>query len=203
LHADPQLQVVFHARMAEEAGIFDLEAVIASICEKMIRRHPHIFEAEAHKTDAGAIRTNWESIKAAERQEKGEADSALSGVARALPALMRAEKLQKRAARVGFDWDDESQVRAKILEELEEIDSAPNARTREEETGDLLFATVNYIRHLKIDAEVALRLANEKFERRFRAMEEAAAGAFPSLSLDAQEALWQQVKQQEKDALPS
>lgn len=194
---DLLLQVVFHARMAEEVGAFDLSDVIAAICDKMVRRHPHIF-ASAGAANSAEIRQNWEAVKADERAGKGAANSALSGVALALPALMRAEKLQKRAARVGFDWTEIAKVRAKILEELDEIDGANSALELEEEAGDLLFATVNFCRHLGVDAEQALRRANIKFERRFMAMEAEACDTFAALDLQEQEALWQRVKQAEK-----
>ena len=163
---DVLLQVVFHARMAEEAGLFALPDVVAAISEKMERRHPHIFG-----DGAGGGHHLWEQIKAEERAAKG-AESALDGVALGLPALMRADKLQKRAARTGFDWPDESGPIAKIHEELAEIEAATSATAeREEEIGDLLFAVVNWARHLGVDAEAALRSANAKFERRFKAME--------------------------------
>ena len=186
---DLLLQVVFHARMAEEAGAFDFDAVAAAIADKMERRHPHLFggaETGGHHL--------WEQIKAEERGEKGH-ESALDGVALALPALLRAEKLQKRAARTGFDWPDPSGARAKIDEELAEIEAAAPDE-REDEIGDLLFAVVNWARKLGVDPEAALRRANAKFERRFRAMEEEAGERFASLPLDAQEALWQRIKRQ-------
>ncbi len=184
---DLLLQVVFHARMAEEAGAFAFHDVAAAIAAKMERRHPHLFGAAAE----GGHHL-WEQIKAEERGAKGH-ESALDGVALALPALLRAEKLQKRAARPGFDWPDPGGARAKIDEELAEVEAA-SADERAEEIGDLLFAVVNWARKLDVDAEAALRAANAKFERRFRAMEEEAGAAFPTLSLDEQEALWQQVK---------
>lgn len=182
---DLLLQVVFHSRMAEEAGHFALADVVSAICNKMERRHPHIFgDAEAP--------ADWESLKAAERSEKT-AGGALDGVALGLPALMRALKLQKRAARTGFDWPDAQGPRAKIFEEIAEVDDAlPEARA--EEVGDVLFAVVNWARHLGIDAEVALRAANRKFERRFAAMEATAGNGFAAMDLPAQEALWQAVK---------
>jgi ATP diphosphatase len=181
---DLALQVVFHARMAEELGAFDLADVLTAIADKMERRHPHVFGDDEHSP-------GWETVKAAERADKDD-PSALAHVARALPALLRAEKLQKRAARTGFDWPDPSGARAKILEELDEIASAPPEEL-EEEIGDLLFATVNFARHLKIDPEAALRKANDKFERRFRAMEAMDAG-FVELDLDGKEALWLRAK---------
>jgi ATP diphosphatase len=185
---DLLLQVVFHARMAEEAGAFDFHDVAAAIAAKMERRHPHLFGAAAE----GGHHL-WEQIKAEERGAKGH-QSALDGVALALPALLRAEKLQKRAARTGFDWRAPGGARAKIEEELAEVEAASDAE-RAEEIGDLLFAVVNWARKLDVDAEAALRAANAKFERRFRAMEDEAGEAFPRLSLDQQEALWQAIKQ--------
>lgn len=184
---DLLLQVVFHARMAEEIGAFDLSDVITAISGKMERRHPHIF---GDRGDGG--HHLWEQIKAEERDSKG-ATSALDGVALGLPALLRAEKLQKRAARTGFDWPDERGPKAKIAEEIEEIEHADDA-TRAEEVGDLLFAVVNWARHLGVDPEAALRLATGKFERRFRSIEQAGGDAFQSLSLDEKEVLWQQAK---------
>jgi len=184
---DLQLQVVYHARMAEERGAFTLHDVIAAICEKMVRRHPHVFGAP------GEASPGWETLKAAERAAHADR-SALSGVALALPELMRAEKLQKRAARTGFDWPDADGPRAKIVEEMDEVDRAATPPERAEEIGDLLFAVVNWARHLGVDAEAALRSANAKFEARFRAMEAAAGEGFAALPLDDKEALWQQVK---------
>lgn len=182
---DLQLQIVFHAQMASEAGHFTLDDVTARICDKLERRHPHIFgDAE----DGG--HHLWEQIKAEERAAKPDA-SALAGVALALPALERAAKLQKRAARTGFDWPDASGPRAKILEELDEVAEA-KPDDQAEELGDLLFAVVNLARHLKIDPEDALRKANRKFERRFRAIE--TAPGFADLDLDQMEALWQAAK---------
>ncbi len=180
---DLALQVVFHARMAEELGHFDLADVLTAIADKMERRHPHVFGDGASP--------GWETVKAAERAAKDD-QSALAGVARALPALLRAEKLQKRAARTGFDWPDATGARAKILEELDEIAAAP-IEALEEEVGDLLFAAVNFARHLKIDPEAALRAASAKFERRFRAMEQMDAD-FVALNLDEKEALWVRAK---------
>lgn len=182
---DLLLQVVFHSRIAEEAGAFTLGDVVTAISDKMERRHPHIF-GTANRSPG------WEELKAAERT--GDADaSALAGVAVGLPALMRAVKLQKRAARTGFDWPDDEGPRAKIKEEMEEV-AAASSEQIEEEVGDLLFAVVNWARHLGIDPEAALRSGNAKFERRFRAMEQRVGAGFAQLSLDQQEALWQQVK---------
>lgn len=196
---DLLLQVVYHARMAEESGHFALHDVIAAICDKMIRRHPHVFGPD------GATSPGWEEIKAAERAEKptkSQENSALSGVATALPALVRAEKLQKRAARTGFDWPDTDGVYAKIDEELDEVRAAQTPDEQAEEIGDLLFAVVNLARHMKVDAETALRAANAKFERRFRSMEMRSVKQdidFISLSLDDKEALWQAAKAGEVD----
>jgi len=194
---DLLFQVIFHARMAEEAGHFHLDDVVNSICAKMERRHPHIFGDAARAENAGAQKADWEAIKAAERAASGTA-SALDGVATALPALMRAEKLQSRAARVGFDWPDATSVRAKVIEELDEFDTAMDDAHRAEEAGDLLFALVNYLRHHDIDPETALRAGNAKFERRFRAMEALAGDDFGALPLAAQEALWNKVKVHER-----
>ena len=189
---DLQLQVVFHARMAEEAGHFALVDVITGISDKMVRRHPHVF-GDTARSDGVAAQTGWEAIKAQERAGRRET-GALAGVALGLPALLRAEKLQKRAARTGFDWPDSDGPRAKVTEELAELESARDDANRVEEFGDLLFALVNWGRHLGIDAEAALRAANTKFERRFAAMEAEAGERFTGLSLDEKEALWQAAK---------
>ncbi len=188
---DLLLQVVFHSRMAEEAGHFALTDVVDAISDKMERRHPHIFGSAEERAGAGPHL--WEQIKADERAAK-KASGALDGVARGLPALMRAEKLQKRAARTGFDWPDADGPRAKIDEEIAEVETAADADHRAEEVGDLLFAVVNWARHLGVDAEVTLRHANSKFERRFSAMEAIAGETFEGTSLDEKEALWQRVK---------
>jgi ATP diphosphatase len=187
---DLLLQVVFHSRMAEEAGHFSVADVIASISDKMVRRHPHIF------ADQSVESWDWEAIKAEERSSGG-AESAMDGVALALPALMRAQKLQKRAARTGFDWPDVMGAIEKIGEEIEELLDAETEADRTEEAGDLLFAAVNAVRHMGVSAEDALRAANAKFERRFRAMEAIAGDGFAELSLDDKEALWQRAKRGE------
>ena len=184
---DLQLQVVFHARMAEEAGQFTLDDVINRICAKMERRHPHIFGDAAE----GGHHL-WEIIKAEERAAH-EDQSALAGVALALPALERAAKLQRRAARTGFDWPDASGPRAKIDEELAELEAETEHPRMLEEMGDLLFAVVNLARKLNIEPEAALREANRKFERRFRAIE--AEPGFTEMSLDEMEALWVKAKE--------
>jgi ATP diphosphatase len=199
---DLLLQVVFHARMAEEAGHFAFHDVAAAISDKLEARHPHIFgdaaDDGANDEEGGQFR-RWEALKAAERQAKG-ATSALDGVALALPALMRAEKLQKRAARVGFDWPDPAGPAEKVREELDELAEADDAQ-RLEEAGDLLFAAVNLVRAHGIPPEDALRAANAKFETRFRAMEALAASQsvdFATLDLDRQEELWRAVKTLER-----
>lgn len=181
---DLQLQVVFHAQMAEEAQKFTLEDVIGRICDKLERRHPHIFGDTEHSP-------GWEEIKAAERTNSADS-SALAGVALALPALERAAKLQRRAARVGFDWPDRSGPRAKIDEELAELDAESDHQRMLEELGDLLFAVVNLSRHLNIEPEAALREANAKFEQRFRAIEK--TPGFEQMSLDEKEELWAAAK---------
>ena len=183
---DLQLQVVFHARMAEEAGLFTLEDVLNRISDKMERRHPHIFGDADH----GGHHL-WEIIKAEERATNPD-KSALAGVALALPALERAAKLQRRAARTGFDWPDVSGPRAKIDEELAELDAETDHDRKLEELGDLLFAVVNLARHLNVEPEAALREANRKFEQRFRAIEQ--TPGFSDLSLDEMEALWAAAK---------
>lgn len=188
---DLLLQVVFHSRMAEEAGHFAFTDVARAISDKMEARHPHIFG-----TQTGVMsETRWEDLKAAERQASG-SESTMDGVASALPALLRAQKLQKRAARDGFDWPDTAGPRNKVLEEIEELAEAKGDQV-EEEAGDLLFAAVNLVRSYGVDAEDALRKANAKFERRYRAMEALGAGQFAALSLEEQEQLWQQVKSTE------
>ena len=183
---DLQLQVVFHAQIAEESGMFTLNDVFDRICSKMERRHPHIFGDADH----GGHHL-WEKIKAEERAANQD-KSALAGIALALPALERAAKLQRRAARVGFDWPDVSGPRAKIDEEIAELDAETDHDRKLEELGDLLFAVVNLARHLNIEPEAALREANRKFERRFRVIEE--APGFADLSLDEKEALWTKAK---------
>ena len=187
---DLQLQVVFHAQMADEAGHFALDDVIGRICDKLERRHPHIFGTASHSP-------GWEELKAAERKKSPD-DSALAGVALALPALERAAKLQRRAARTGFDWPDTSGPRAKIDEELAELDAESEHPRMLEELGDLLFAVVNLARHLNIEPEAALREANRKFEARFRAIEK--APGFADLSLDEKEALWVAAKTAQADS---
>jgi len=191
---DLLLQVVFHAQIAADRGLFGFDDVATVISDKMERRHPHIFG----DTTALNVRQQWEAIKAAERAADGP-QGALTGVALSLPALLRAQKLQARAARVGFDWPDAAGPRAKIAEELAEVAEADSDTARHEEVGDLLFAVVNYARHLGVDAEDALRAANAKFARRFQAVEERCEGRIADWPLDALGAHWQAVKAAERE----
>jgi nucleoside triphosphate diphosphatase len=215
---DLLFQIVFHARMAQERGWFDFAQVASAIHEKLVRRHPHVFGGQSVAGDAELSR-NWEEQKARERAAAGAANgsggvSALADVPRGLPALVRAAKLGKRAGRVGFDWPDAAQVREKVLEELQEVDAALAATAGRggadagagaapavvEEMGDLLFAVANWSRHLNFDAEVALRAANSKFERRFRDMEALArerALPLETLSPPQWESLWEESKERE------
>ncbi|OHD09097.1 MAG: nucleoside triphosphate pyrophosphohydrolase [Sphingopyxis sp. RIFCSPHIGHO2_12_FULL_65_19] len=190
---DLLLQVVFHSQIAADGGLFGFDDVANAISDKIERRHPHIF-GDGQTDD---VRQQWEQIKAAERAADGPT-GALAGVASSLPALLRAQKLQGRAARVGFDWPDADGPRDKIAEELVEVGDAATDADRHEEIGDLLFAVVNYARHLGVDAESALRDGNAKFARRFAAMEDRAGGSLAGLSLQAQEDHWLAVKASER-----
>lgn len=197
---DLLFQVVFHARMAEEEGAFDFEAVAGAIADKLERRHPHVFAPEDERdevADASDQSRRWEQMKREERDDDGHHQSQLDGVPLALPALKRAQKLGKRAASVGFDWPDPGPVRDKIQEELTELAAAEDASERREELGDLLFAVVNLARHLDVDAEAALADANRKFETRFRHIEEALRAQSRTLAdadLDEMEQLWERSK---------
>jgi ATP diphosphatase len=201
---DLLFQVVFHARMAEEARLFAFEDVAAAIADKMLRRHPHVF-GNAGIASAAAQSEAWEEHKAAERQTRarqaGMPESVLDGVALALPALLRAAKIQRRAARIGFDWPDAGPVMEKVLEEIAEltteIEREAEPAALEEELGDILFAVANLARKLDIDPEEALRRATAKFERRFRRVELLAAEHRIGADLDALDALWQRVKRDE------
>jgi len=210
---DLLLQVVYHARLAEEEGTFAFSDVAQSIVDKMIRRHPHVFATDTVDT-AEEMTVRWEDIKAEERARKAAAkghganthpESALDGVALALPALTRAIKLQKKAARVGFDWDEPRAVLAKLREEIDELDAAiaeDNADHVREEIGDLLFAVTNLARHVDVDAEEALKAGNSKFARRFAFIEAElrTAGRAPSdASLDEMNALWNAAKAAERN----
>ncbi|HYE37687.1 nucleoside triphosphate pyrophosphohydrolase [Methylocaldum sp.] len=199
---DLLLQVVFHSRIAEERGLFTFEDVADAISEKLIRRHPHVFGETVFETDIER-HEYWESSKVAERREKGKTandDSALSGIAVNLPALMAAQKLQKRAARHGFDWTEIEPVFDKVREELDELQAAYAASDQghiHEEIGDLLFVVVNLARHLKVDAETALRDGNRKFIRRFRHIETQLAARGKTLAestLAELDALWDEAK---------
>ncbi len=199
---DLLFQVVYHSQMAEEAGLFGFDAVVRAISDKMLARHPHVFGAESRDKSAAQQTADWERIKAAER---GKA-RVLDGVALGLPALVRAVKLQKRAARVGFDWPSTDEVVAKIAEEAAELVEAREVLTKaevEEEFGDLLFVMANLARHLEVDPEAALRSANAKFTRRFGRIEDwlAQAGKTPADSdLAEMDALWNRAKAEEKAA---
>jgi MazG family protein len=201
---DLLFQVAFYCQMAREQGHFDFPQVVEAISEKMIRRHPHVF-GDAQVGSAEEQRLAWERHKAQERRAKA-AHGVLDGVARALPALMRAEKLQRRAAKVGFDWSDAGGALAKVAEESREVEQemqagAPDPRRLADEVGDLLFACVNLARLLGVDAESALSGANHKFERRFRAMEAALAAQDRTpgeAGLEEMDALWEQAKRRER-----
>jgi nucleoside triphosphate diphosphatase len=203
---DLLFQVVFHARMAEERGLFAFEDVAEAIAGKMERRHPHVFGA-AEVASVAAQNEAWEAHKAAERRDRalatGVAGSVLDGVAHALPALLRADKIQKRATRIGFDWPDARLVFDKLKEEITELETElqkPAERhALEDEMGDILFAAANLARKLDIDPEAALRHATAKFERRFRRVETLAAEQAVGSGLDSLEALWQQVKREEHE----
>ena len=200
---DLLLQVVFHARMAEEKKLFDFGDVVGAISDKMIRRHPHVFGGEIGIDSADAQTLAWEDHKRRERAEKAAAGPAslFDGVPRALPALLRALKLQKRAASVGFDWESAPKVIEKIAEEAQEIADAQSAGASQQELadeiGDLLFAVANFARHLKVDPEEALRSTNAKFVRRFRVIEQTLAAEGRSAaeaSLEEMEEIWQAAK---------
>lgn len=198
---DLLFQVVFYAQMAKEQGDFDFSDVVESICNKLISRHPHVF-ANDNCRDEQALHKAWEDAKAAERDVQAGAEKArmLDGVAKALPALSRAQKLQKRAARVGFDWPDIEPVLAKLEEEIQELREAMQQSDRDaifEETGDLLFSSVNLARHLSVDAEEALKGCNKKFEKRFSCIESVlheSGRSFKDCSLNELEQLWQRAK---------
>jgi len=197
---DLLLQVVFHARMAEEAGLFAFDDVAMAIAEKMVRRHPHVF-GDAEIASVAEQNEAWEAHKASERQARGDDASVLDGIALAFPALLRAAKISRRAARIGFDWPDARAVMPKIAEEIAEIETAIDAgegqARLEEELGDLLFAAANLARKLDIEPETALRRATAKFERRFRAVEALAAERGVGQDLEALEELWREVKRGE------
>ncbi|WPY95142.1 nucleoside triphosphate pyrophosphohydrolase [Limimaricola variabilis] len=202
---DLLLQSVYHAQMASEAGHFDLAAVARAIADKMIARHPHVFGDESRDRTAEEQTSAWEAIKAAERAGKAET-GVLDGVALGLPALMRAAKLQKRAARVGFDWPQTTQVLDKLIEEAHELVEARDRLGPDEieaEIGDLLFVMSNLARHMGVDPEVALRRSNEKFTRRFKYIErelEKRGKRLVESDLDEMDALWNEIRRAEKTA---
>ncbi len=198
---DLLFQVVFYAQMAKEQGEFEFDDIVEAVCEKLIRRHPHVFESADYKNEV-SLHEAWEKEKEIERDKRAEGTRAsiLQGVAKALPSLKRAQKLQKRAARAGFDWPDSGEVIDKIEEEVRELHEAIQAGVQmdiAEEMGDLLFSCVNLSRHLDVDAEEALRQCNEKFTRRFTHIERHLAQnnkTVESATLDELEKLWQQAK---------
>ena len=194
---DLLLQVVFHSQMAREQGLFDFAEVVAVLNEKMVRRHPHVF-GEASAADEAAVKVNWEAIKADERARKGrEHHSAVDGVPDGLPALQRAYKLQKKASKVGFDWRQAGPVREQVGLELAELDQALAAGDRdaiEDELGDVFFTLVNLARHLKLDPDLALRRASDKFEQRFRRVEDLADAPLSNYDEAALDELWREAK---------
>ena len=197
---DLLLQTVYHTAIGEEQGLFTFHSVADAISDKMVARHPHVFGAQSRDKTAAQQTIDWETIKAAERAQADQT-RALDGVALGLPALTRAVKLQKRAARVGFDWPNVEQVLDKLREEIGELTEAESAAHRHEEFGDLLFVMANFARHMDIDPEQALRDANEKFTRRFNSIEVKLqeGGRTPSQSnLAEMDALWDKVKREEK-----
>jgi ATP diphosphatase len=203
---DLLLQVVFHSQMAKEQGLFDFDDVAHAISEKMLRRHPHVF-GDASYADVDEQKRAWDDIKNAERIAKGapQDDSALAGVSHGQPEWQRARALQQRAATVGFDWPDHRPVIDKLHEELAEVaaefDAGADPARLEDEIGDVLFVAVNLARHAKVDFARSLKQANAKFERRFRRMEELAAGTgqrLASMHLAEQEALWRRAKAEEQ-----
>ena len=200
---DLLFQVVFHARMAEEEGAFDFGGVVEAITDKLIRRHPHVF-GDLRGLSPDDVKKLWETIKADERKARGNSgalESALDAVPLALPALTRAEKIQKRVARIGFDWPDVEGAMQKLHEEIAEVRTAASDKAREEEIGDLLFAAVNVARKYGHDPETALRAATIKFERRFRAVEQACRERNrkpDQFTLEELETFWQQAKTQDK-----
>ena len=199
---DLLFQSVFHAQIASDQGLFDFQDVVRDIADKMVFRHPHVFGSENRDKSADQQVADWETIKAAERAGKEQA-GALDGVAMGLPALLRAVKLQKRAARVGFDWNDADQVLEKLVEEAQELREATDPDHAEEEFGDLLFVMANLARHMKIDPENALRRTNAKFTRRFAYIEAELAKQGKTAAdstLEEMDALWDEAKAVEKTA---
>lgn len=195
---DLLFQIIFYAQLAKEEKRFSLDDIINAICEKLIRRHPHVFKNDCEFDDQQAMNTAWELEKQKERQNKVKPPtSVLDDIPKALPELKRAHKIQKRVANVGFDWKNIQQVWDKVAEESVEVKQAANSDNKlhlEEELGDLLFAMVNLTRHYGVDADIALRKANKKFETRYRYLESQAEQEIGSMSLEQLETLWQQAK---------
>jgi MazG family protein len=205
---DLLFQIVFHARLAKEEGHFVFTDIVKELSDKLIRRHPHIFQTQNHLS-AEEVLTNWEKIKAREKETKGiQVESALDGIPKSYSSVLKAEALQKKASKVGFDWGNESEVLAKITEEIKELEFELNHPERsmekiEDELGDVFFSIVNLSRFLKISPELALQRANQKFEKRFRAMEKLASTesrSLEQLNLQQMDELWEKVKSKEKES---
>lgn len=197
---DLLFQVVFYARLGEEEGSFDFEAIAQHTADKLIRRHPHVFEQTDGALSDAEIKQQWEAIKQQERKSQ-QAETVFKDIPSQLPSVLKAAKLQKRAASVGFDWTEEEPIYAKVYEEIDEVRTAENDDHLEEEIGDLLFAVINLARHKQVNPERALQRANNKFVQRFQAIEamlSAREQAADELSLDQLEALWQEVKSAQK-----
>ena len=197
---DLVFQVVFYAQLGEEEGSFDFEAIAQHTADKLIRRHPHVFEQTDGALSDAEIKQQWESIKQQERKSQ-QAETVFKDIPSQLPSVLKAAKLQKRAASVGFDWTEEEPIYAKVYEEIDEVRTAENDDHLEEEIGDLLFAVINLARHKQVNPERALQRANNKFVQRFQAIEamlSARKQAADELSLDQLEALWQEVKSAQK-----
>ena len=202
---DVTLHMVFYALLGREDGAFDMATVLDRQCEKLIRRHPHIY-GDARADDEEAVKRNWQAIKLAEAKSREGTGGVLGGVPRGLPALVKAYRMQEKTAQFGFEWEEASEVRAKVDEELGElqatIDDDEGAARREEEFGDLLFALVNYGRYIGVEPETALERANQKFRRRFEYVEAHAARPLAEMSLAEMDGLWEACKAEERTAAP-